>query len=386
MTDLLIRGVRPWGGAKTDLLIRDGQLASGSADGVADLDGGGRIALPALVDAHAHLDKTTWGRPYRPHSAGSTLASLVDNERAVRGQLGAPIADRAGALLDRYIERGVLHVRSHVDVDTDTGLDAIIGVRSAASDREGIVDVEIVAFPQSGMLIRPGTAQLLGDAVDAGAHLVGGIDPAGFDGDPIKHLDTIFAIASDKGVGLDIHLHDRGTLGAWQVDRIVERTHEFALTGRVTIAHCFALSTVDDARQATLIEALAGADIAVTTVAPGGTPPLPLARLTAAGVRVGVGHDGVRDLWSPYGTGDLLEKVWLLAYLAGYRNDEHIEAALRVGTYGGAAVLGLDAYGLEVGCAANLILIPGATPTEAVMDRSLDRIVIASGTVVAGGV
>jgi len=133
-----------------------------------------------------------------------------------------------------------------------------------------------------------------------------------------------------------------------------------------------------------MVDALAGADIAVTTVAPGGTPPLPLKKLAAAGVRVGVGHDGVRDLWSPYGTGDLLEKVWLLAYLAGYRRDEDIESALRIGTFGGAEVLRLKNYGLEPGCAANLLLIAGATPTEAVMDRSLDRLVIASGEVVAG--
>ena len=387
MTDLLLRHVRPWGGPGTDLLIRDGRIApagsSSPGGGVQEIDGGGRLALPALVDAHAHLDKTTWGQPYRAHSAGSSLASLVDNERAVRGSLG-PVADRAGALLDHYIERGVLHVRSHVDVDTEAELDSIVGVRAAAADRAGIVDVEIVAFPQSGLLIRPGTADLLGTAVDAGAHLVGGIDPAGFDGDPIRHLDAIFAIAVEKGVGLDIHLHDRGTLGAWQVDRIVERTHDLGLTGKVTIAHCFALSTVDDARQNAMVDALAGAGIAVTTVAPGGTPALPLKKLAAAGVRVGVGHDGVRDLWSPYGTGDLLEKVWLLAYLAGYRQDEDIESALRIGTYGGAEVLGLKSYGLEPGCAANLLLIAGATPAEAVMDRSLDRLVIASGEVVAG--
>ncbi|HKD99294.1 MAG TPA: amidohydrolase [Micromonosporaceae bacterium] len=381
MAELLISDVRPWGGSSTDLLVRDGRIVAGEPGPAATrIDGGGRLAFPAMVDAHAHLDKTTWGCAYRPHSAGGSLASLVDNERANRGRLGADVATRAGALLDRYVQRGVLYVRSHVDVDTEAGPDSVVGVLAAAAGRP--VHLEVVAFPQSGMLIRPGTDRLLAEAIDAGAHLVGGIDPAGFDGDPIRHLDTIFGIAAGKGVGLDIHLHDRGTLGAWEVERIVERTHAHGLVGRVTIAHCFALSTVDDLRQGQLVELLAGADIALTTVAPGGTAPLPMARLAAAGIRVGVGHDGVRDLWSPYGTGDLMEKIWLLAYLSGARRDDDVEAAWRIGTEGGAAVLGLADYGLNPGSAANLFLIPGATPTEALMDRGSDRLVIAAGRVV----
>src|SRR6201999_648809 len=99
------------------------------------IDGRGRLALPAMVDAHAHLDKTTWGCPYRPHSAGGSLASLVDNERAQRGRLGADVATRAGALLDRYVQCGVLAVRSHVDVDTEAGLDSVLGVLAAAASR-----------------------------------------------------------------------------------------------------------------------------------------------------------------------------------------------------------------------------------------------------------
>ncbi|MCP2329541.1 cytosine/adenosine deaminase-related metal-dependent hydrolase [Hamadaea flava] len=382
MTSLRITDVRPWGGPATDLHVVDGVfVATASSPDAEVVPGGGRIALPGLVDAHAHLDKTSWGTPYRPHSAGPSLASLIDNERAHRGDLG-PVRERVGALLDRHIDRGVLHVRSHVDVDPQIGLDSVTGVLAAAAERAGRVTVEVVAFPQSGLLTRAGTAELMADAIDAGAQLIGGLDPAGFDGDPIRHLDTIFGIAADKHVGLDIHLHDRGTLGAWQIERIAERTEALGVRGKVTIAHCYALSTVDDVRQGALIELLAAADIALTTTVPGTTPQLPLARLAAAGVRVGLGHDGVRDLWSPYGTGDLLDKALALAVASGYRQDDDIERTARIATEGGARVLGLPDYGLEPGCRANLLLIPAESLVEAVTQRPVDRTVIAGGTVV----
>jgi cytosine/adenosine deaminase-related metal-dependent hydrolase len=123
------------------------------------------------------------------------------------------VAQRAGALLGAYVAAGTSHIRSHVDVDTAAGLDSLHGVLEARDAFAGRVDVELVAFPQSGLLHRPGTAELLEAAVRAGADLVGGLDPAGFDHRPVEHLDTVFGIAGRHGCGLDIHLHDGGELG-----------------------------------------------------------------------------------------------------------------------------------------------------------------------------
>ena len=111
------------------------------------------------------------------------------------------------------------------------------------------------------------------------------------------------------------------------------------MEGQVTISHAFALSSVDAARQAALVDLLATADIAVTTVAPGTREPLPLERLRAAGVRVGLGQDGIRDYWSPYGNGDVLERAWQLAFRSGYRHDELVEGCVDVASRGGRAVV-----------------------------------------------
>ena len=214
-----------------------------------------------------------------------------------------------------------------------------------------------------------------------GADLVGGLDPAGFDHRPVEHLDTIFAIAGRHGCGLDIHLHDGGELGAFTLDLVIERTRALGLAGKVTVSHAFALAEVPGPRLERLIEGLAAQRISLTTVAPGNRPPLPLASLRAAGVAVGLGSDGIRDLWSPWGDGDLLARAALLAWRAGARRDEDLAATLEVATSGGAAVLGLPDYGLEPGCMADLVLVPATTLGEAVVTRPPRTLVLKAGRI-----
>ena len=135
----------------------------------------------------------------------------------------------------------------------------------------------------------------------------------------------------------------------------------------MTISHAFALAEVPEARLERLVDGLAAQRISLTTVAPGNRPPLPLARLAAAGVAVGLGCDGIRDLWSPWGDGDLLGRAALLAWRAGARRDQDLAAALELATAGGTGVLGLDGHGLEPGCWADLALVPAETVGEAVV-------------------
>jgi cytosine deaminase len=389
---LLLTGVRPLGGPARDLLVAGGRIAQGgeglaAPEGAAVVDGQGQLALPGLVDAHAHLDKTLWGLPWRPHTAGEGLAALIDNEHRGRAELrrrGVTVAQRAAGLLDTYVAAGTSHIRSHVDVDTVAGLDSLEGVMEARDAFADRVTIELVAFPQSGLLVRPGTAELLEAAVRAGADLVGGLDPAGFDQRPVEHLDTIFATAGRHGCGLDIHLHDGGELGAFTIDLILERTRALGLAGRVTISHAFALAEVPEPRRQRLVEGLADQRVSLATVAPGNRPPLPLASLHAAGVAVGLGCDGIRDLWSPWGDGDMLGRAALLAWRAGARRDQDLAGALELATAGGARVLGLDGHGLEPGCWADLTLVPAATVGEAVVAHPPRSLVLKRGRVVAG--
>ncbi|MBC6460230.1 amidohydrolase family protein [Actinomadura sp. HBU206391] len=388
MSELLLRGARPWGaGHEADILVRAGVIerieAGVEAADAEVIDLSDRLVLPGLVEAHCHLDKTLYGRDWVPHPAGDALADRIATERRLRGELGTPDVDAITALLERMVASGTSHVRSHTDIDPALGLSGVAAVEAAARRLDGRVTVEQVAFPQYGILTNPGTAELLEEALAGGVGTIGGIDPAGIDGDPVRHLDVVFGLAERHGAAIDIHLHDGGTLGTWQLELIAERTAVTGLGGRVAVSHAYGLGQAGEADQERLAVRLAEAGVAVVTGAVYSFPVPPVKRLRAAGVTVACGHDGIRDLWGPYGSGDMLDRAMHLAYRSTFRRDEDIELALHAATYGGARLLGLPAYGLTPGAPADLVVVDAATPAEAVVTRPARDLVLKDGRVVA---
>jgi cytosine deaminase len=262
VSDLLLRGGRPWGlDGPADILVRDGaieRIEPGIPVGDAEvLDITGRLVLPGLVDAHCHLDKTLYGGSWVPHSAGDALEERIANDRRRRGELGIPSVDRITALLERMLAAGTSYVRSHTDIDPEVGLRGVEAVRAAVQRLDGRIGVEQVAFPQHGLLTNPGTAELLEEALRSGVETIGGIDPAGVDRDPVRHLEVIFDLAARYGARIDVHLHDGGSLGAWELELIAERTRDAGLGGRVTVSHAYGFSQAGAMEQARLIDQLA---------------------------------------------------------------------------------------------------------------------------------
>ncbi len=399
----VISGVRPWGGPMSDVLVEDGCITAlrpagqEPPSGSQVLDGGGRLVIPSFSDVHTHLDSTRLGLPFRPHTAGPGLVGLIENDRAHWREDEASVAERATYTLGVTIASGATTVRSHAQVDTDAGLERLEAVLAAREAHAARASVQVVAFPQSGILRDPGTADLLSAAMDAGADLVGGIDPCALDRDPVEHLDIVFGLAERHQAGVDLHLHEPGEVGAFTLSLLCERVRALSMQGNVTISHAFALPTLSSDRAAAVAEELAELDIALTTVAPAGGRHLPLDLLAALGIRVGLGQDGIRDYWSPYGNGDMLDRTWQLAFVNQLRYDEAIERCVALATIGGRAVVSRDgagpgwnvppdhARGLAPGDPADLVLLPGDTVTAAVMDRPAGRTVIREGRVVADG-
>lgn len=386
---MILRNARLADGRAVDLTARDGRIAAidpavpGRAAAAGEIDGAGRLLLPALVEAHAHFDKTLWGLPWRPNSAGPGLPDYIANERRILREVKVPIAERAGALIARCVALGSLYFRSHIDIDPEFGLrhvEAMLDLRARFRD---VAHMEFVAFPQTGMLTRPGTAELMAEALSLGVETVGGLDPAGIDNDPIRHLETIFALAVRHGAGVDIHLHDRGELGLWQIERIADFTAANGLQGRVMVSHAYCLGTAAAAQLEALARRLADQRISIMTTAPADTTVPPVGALRAAGVNVCCGSDGIRDAWSPFGTGDMLERAMLLAYRFDWGKDAELAAALDCCTHGGARALGIDDYGLEIGRPASFVLLPAETVGDAVVRRPADRLVVSRGRVVA---
>lgn len=390
-SELLLRGARLAGvDQPVDLLVRDGAFAkigvgvAASADAaVEELDG--RLVLPGLVDAHCHLDKTLYGGPWVPHPAGDALAERIGAEREQRSRFGVPDVDRMTALLGAMVAAGTTHARSHTDIAPELGLRHVAAVREAVARMDDRIDVQQVAFPQYGILHEEGMVDLLARALADGVEVVGGIDPAGMDGDPVRHLDVVFGLAEEHGARIDIHLHDGGTLGTWQLGLVCDRTTALGLEGRVTVSHAYGLGQASPAEQDQLAARLAEAGVTITTAAVYDFPVPSVRRLRTAGVNVACGHDGIRDLWGPYGTGDMLDRAMHLAYRSTFRRDEDIELALEAATRGGATALGLPAYGLVVGAPADLVAVRSDRPAEAVVTRPVRDLVLKAGRVVARG-
>ena len=374
------------GGAAADVLIERGKIVAiganlSSADAIVE-DVAGALVLPGLVEAHTHLDKSLWGMGWHPNSAGPRLIDKIDNERHLKRAIDIDPARQSARQVVLSASHGSTHIRSHVDVDTDHGLWGIEGVMATRDAYADLVDIDIVAFPQSGLLCRAGTLDLMDQAMKAGANVVGGIDPCAIDRDPKGHCDAIFALAQKYAKPLDIHLHEPGEMGAFSFDLIFERTRALGMKGQVVVSHAFCLGTPDRELVDPLIEQLVELDIGIMTTGPAARPAPPVKRLVDAGVRVCSGSDGIRDTWGPYGNADMLERVMLVGLRNNFRRDDEVEIAFHVCTQGGADVMRLEDYGLHVGAKADLLVVEGETITHAAVARPVRKLVLKHGKII----
>lgn len=383
----------------TDALLPDGRTAHiGIADGrIAEfrsadrpvdesavaMDVGGALVLPGFVDGHLHLDKTLWGLPWRPHAGTGTRLSRIENDKRVWQELPLGPAERAGNLVALCICQGTTHIRSHADVDLEGGLTKVEALLLVRERFRAQVGLTIVAFPQSGVMRCPDVLTLLDEAVGLGADLVGGIDPAEIDRDTKGQLDGIFGIASRRGVGLDIHVHEPGELGIHTLQEICARTQALGLAGQVTVSHGFCLGMVAERTADEMAARMARAGVALVTHGGAASAVPPLLRLRAAGVTVFAGNDAVRDTWSPYGNADMLQRAMLIGWRSNFRRDEELLAAFDMVTAAGAQAHGLAPYGLTVGAPADLCAVAASGIPEAIAAQPPRQWVMKSGHLVA---
>ncbi|SDS30242.1 amidohydrolase [Microlunatus soli] len=384
ITDVLPRGHQQ----RCDVLIMDGKIVSigvgpAAPDGVEVIDGSNQVLLPGFVDAHSHLDKSLVGMPWYRREPGRGLQQMVADERRLRKTPEWDYQRQIGRNAEIMISNGATSTRAFVDIDTDGGLRGLEAMLAVRETYAHALTMQIIAFPQSGVAARPGTAELLDQALACGADVIGGIDPCLLERDPVQHLDLLFALAERHHAGVDVHLHEGGALGAFSAELIIERTRRAELAGRVVISHPDFLGGIGESAARKLVDDLAEAGVAVTTNAPSGDPKPPLPLLRASGVNVGAGCDGALDSWGPMNRSDMLFKGYQLAWRNGLSTDDELDTVFDLISVGGAAIMDLDSRGITVGGAADLVLLPGETPIEPIVTLPVERTVIKAGRVVA---
>lgn len=327
------------------------------------------MLLPAFCDMHIHLDKTFYGGPWQAPGSreGKTIMDMITLEQKMLPELQPFTEERADALIALIQSFGSTVARSHCNIEPVSGLKNLEALQKVLSRHQQDLTCEIVAFPQHGLLLSK-SESLMREAMQAGAHYVGGLDPTNVDGAMEKSLDVMFQIALDYNKGVDIHLHETSPAGLAAIEYMIKTVDENrSLRGKVTISHAFALATLNPEQADKTAKKLAEQQITIASTVPIGELHMPLKILNKNGVFVMTGTDSVIDHWSPFGLGDMLEKANLYAQLYTRPDELALSRSLAIAT---GNILPLDEKGKQVwpakGDDAGFVLVDASCSAEAV--------------------
>lgn len=371
------------------LLIEDGRIKRIIA-GIAQeertltFDANRLLVLPAFEEMHIHIDKTYYSGPWKACMPAENIFTRFNEEKTILPKQLATAQDRAENMLELLLRNGATNIRTHCNVDPVIGLRNLEATLAALGTYKDRLSGRIVAFPQHGLL-RSNSMQLVKDAMRMGAQLVGGVDPATVDNDIEKSLHTIMDIAVEFNADVDIHLHDANNLGTFTMKRLASLTEEARWQGRVTISHALGLGGVTDKEAEEVAERLAALKIDITSTVPIGKQVIPIPLLDRKGVKVSLGNDSITDHWSPFGTGDMLQKANRLAERFGWSDERSLGKALRFIT-GGKETLNNEGKRVwpNVGDEASFVLTNATCSAEAVARQTEKRVVMYKGNVVIG--
>ncbi|MEH7333168.1 amidohydrolase family protein [Neobacillus drentensis] len=334
-------------------------------------DANGMLLLPSLRDMHIHIDKTYYGGPWKactPITNG--IFTRLEEEKELLPKLLPTAQERAEKMIELLLKNGHTHIRTHCNVDPVIGLKNLEVTVNALKKYEDVLTYDIVAFPQHGLL-KSDSVQLIRDAMKNGATLVGGVDPATVDRNIEKSLYTIFDIAVENSKGVDIHLHDPNTLGAFTFERMAHYTKEAGLKGRSTVSHGIALGDLNGEALTEMAAIFKDQEMDVTTTVPINRATIPIPTLDKLGVPVSVGHDSITDHWSPFGTGNTIQKLGTLAERFRLSDEYSLSTVLKYGT-GGVTPLNEKGERVwpKVGDEATMMLVHASCSAEAVARRA----------------
>lgn len=397
--DLIIRRARLADDAPlVDVAISGGRFAAieprlAALQAREDFDADGRVLIPGLVDGHLHLEKALV-MDRKPNRSGSLEEAI-----AVTGSLKPTftredIEDRSCRVLRMLVAHGTTHVRAHAEFDPVqgfTGLDAVLDLKREWRD---VIDIQVVAFPQEGILKAPGTAEMMVQAMEKGADVVGAIPYN--DTDAREHIDWVFRLARDYGRDLDFHQDFSDNADAMTIELVARQAIAQGWEGRVSVGHLTALGAADTARRDEIITMLRDAGISVmclpaTDLHLGGRRDrsnvrrtlAPVRALRDGGVNVCLATNNIRNAFTPFGNGDLFQVAMLAVPACHLGGADDLATVLPMLTANPARALRLPAYGLRVGCDADCVLLETRSVANAIIDLPARTLVVKRGRVVA---
>ncbi len=367
-----------------DIAVKDGQFASianelSSDRATYEIDAAGRLLSPPFIDAHVHLDAVlTVGEP-RYNSSGTLLEGIQIWSERKPSLTREDVKSRVLEEVRWEVAQGTLHIRSHVDVCDPalTALRALIEVREEVRD---ICDLQLVAFPQDGIMSFPNGRELMRKAMELGCDLVGGIPHFEWTRDMgVEDVHYGFALAKDFNCDIDVHCDETDDPHSRFTEVMAADTLQQGWQGRVTASHCTAMHSYDNAYAFKLIRLLARAQMNVianpfdNVVLQGRFDTYPKRRgitrvkeLLASGVNVALGHDSIMDPWFPLGKGDMLAAAQLALFLCHMSGYEEINDVFDLITTNAARALRIqDTYGIEEGKPADFLILDAPSAFEA---------------------
>jgi cytosine deaminase len=399
--DLVIRNTTlPDGRTGIDIGIQDGRIAALApqlaAQGVREIDAAGDLVSPPFVDAHFHMDATlSYGLP-RVNQSGTLLEGI-----ALWGELKPQLSqdaliERALRYCDWAVARGLLAIRTHVDVCDDRllAVEALLEVKRRVAP---YLDLQLVAFPQDGLLRSANAFENLKRSIDMGVDVVGGIPH--FERTMVQGAESVRLLcefAAERGLRVDMHCDESDDPMSRHIETLAYETQRLGLQGRVAGSHLTSMHSMDNYYVSKLIPLIAESGVAaianplINITLQGRNDTYPKRRgmtrvpeLMAAGVDVAFGHDCVLDPWYGMGSGDMLEVAHMGLHVAQMTGLEAMQSCFTAITETPARILGLEGYGLAPGCHADLVILDAGSTVEAIRLRAPRRFVLRRGQVVA---
>jgi cytosine deaminase len=400
MFDLIVRNATLPDGRNLDIAIRDGKIAAlergVGGEAARTIDAQGLLVSPPFVDIHFHMDATlSLGIPRLNHS-GTLLEGI-----ALWGELKPlltpeAIVERALRYCDLAVAQGLLAIRSHVDICDDRlfAVDALLDVKRKIAP---YIDLQLVAFPQDGYFRSPSAAQNLDRALDKGVDMVGGIPH--FERtmeEGARSIEVLCDIAAERGLRVDMHCDETDDPLSRHIETLAAETQRLGLHGRVTGSHLTSMHSMDNYYVSKLLPLIAEAQVhavanpLINIVIQGRHDTYPKRRgmtrvpeMRAYGINVAFGHDCVMDPWYSLGSADMLEVAGMAVHVGQMTSREAMRYCYYAVTTNAAKVMGLEGYGLEVGCNGDLVVLQAADPIEAIRLKARRLFVVRRGKVIA---